>query len=229
MNNDFAEFSVYQACEQNYSKARQYDLDERAFQVVHSPEVAYWIGFLMADGCVNDHTNVTLCLSLKDIEHMRKYKMFMKTDRPIYTYYHKKSGTSRCTLALTSKRIVRDLGRYGVIKNKGGKEQLKNIPPEYIRDFILGYFDGDGCICRAGNSVVSFSIATSSFELITKIQEILMYQCDLNKTKLHKKLYGTYVMTYGGQRQVRRIYEFLYERGEGSQDYLMRKKDKFLP
>ena len=230
--NEFLDFAIEQKIEKAYGEGRVYIVDERAFQFVYKPEVAYWIGFIMADGSIGENDKgesycLSICLSEKDINHLQKFRIFLHSNIPIHKHKDKKTGKSNCRINVNSKKLTKDLEQYGIIPRKRGKEQIKNIPSEYIRDFILGYFDGDGCICKNKNSRM-FTIASSSLNIIKKIHEILIFQCGLNKTKIQKRLDGVNILAFGGNQQAKRIYEFLYERGGGSIDYLERKKDKFL-
>jgi len=208
-------------------KNRKYFFDERAFQFVDSPETAYWLGFLMADGGVSRN-----CLSLnlggKDKEHLKKFQGFLGSNHNIYYRPKKEKTNESYGITVCSKKLITDLSQYGIISQKTGKEQIKNIPHEFIRDWILGFFDGDGSISLVKGSPV-FSLASSSIGLLEHIQRILMEQCDLNRTKLGKVgQQKTRVLSYGGRKSVRRIYEFLYEQGLCSMYHLARKRDKFL-
>lgn len=48
-----------------------YPVWHEAFSVL-TPESAYWIGFLMADGCVHDESKVVLALKNSDKNHIEK-------------------------------------------------------------------------------------------------------------------------------------------------------------
>lgn len=70
-----------------YSK--KYTNDSYVFDKIDTEEKAYWLGFLYADGCIIDTYNnlkLSLALSIKDIEHLRKFQRFLKTNNPIHTY-----------------------------------------------------------------------------------------------------------------------------------------------
>ena len=62
-----------------------------------------------------------------------------------------------------------------------------------------------------------------------KIQEILMQNCQLNKTSLRKyedKGYGSLVtLTYGGRLQLIKIFNYLYE---DAKIFLPRKHERFM-
>lgn len=218
--------------QENPRSRRVHFFDERIFMTVYKPEVAYWIGFLMADGSIRGNT-ISLCLSIKDLDHLKKYQSFLVTSKPIRIYKNIKQGTTSCSLGVYSKKMVQDLANYGIMPRKTGKEQIRNIPSEYIRDFILGFFDGDGCMHISKQGQANFSIASHSIKILKQIRSVLSDKCGLNNDffnenhHIEKRKDGVNILHYGGNQQVKRIYRYLYEEGEGSMDYLIRKRDKF--
>lgn len=108
-------------------------------------ESAYWIGFLMADGCISEakgsQTRVRLVLKKEDIDHLQKFKEFVKSDKPIYEYDHNKS----VEFSLNSSKMVKDLIHWGVTPRKS--LTAKAHPDlEMNPHFWRGIIDGDGCI-----------------------------------------------------------------------------------
>ena len=69
-------------------------------------------------------------------------------------------------LQYTDRHTYDNLIKYGVLEDKSHKDfHMPNIPNEYINSFILGYFDGDGCITikSTGYSVVSICCNSKIF------------------------------------------------------------------
>src|SRR5271157_639400 len=78
---------------------RKYPLWDGAFSTL-SPEATYWIGFLMADGCVHDESRVTVGLARKDVGHLERLRSYLRTDtRPI----HKVPQNRSCLLEIHSR------------------------------------------------------------------------------------------------------------------------------
>jgi hypothetical protein len=119
---------------------KRYALDWKVFLPPLSPEAKYWIGFLMADGCVSKRSEVTLELKGSDEEHVRKFRAFIKSDAPI------KETSQRCArIAIRSIDLALVLADYGIVPRKS----LIACAPAallYSRDFWRGMIDGDGCI-----------------------------------------------------------------------------------
>lgn len=115
-------------------------LNHNAFDLP-SEERSYWIGFLLADGCIiegkNRNPSVQLALGPKDIGHIIKLADFCNLPLP-------KNPTK---LAFTSVKIVRLLMSFGIVPRKSGKE---TIPNEFFEDrnFWRGLIDGDGWISK---------------------------------------------------------------------------------
>ncbi len=133
---------TYGVRSRNPSLARMvYPLWHEAFSTL-TQESAYWIGFLMADGCVLDESKVVLALKCDDKSHVEKFRTFLRTEsRPIYDV----PSTKSCALKIHSRQIVKDLARYGVVNNKSLTACCRNdihLEPA----FWLGMMDGDGSI-----------------------------------------------------------------------------------
>ncbi len=125
---------------------------EAAFAVL-TDEVAYWLGFLTADGCVHSPKDrptkrLFLRLSTKDRDHLERFKAFLGTTNAIVVKKHlDPAGVEQetCCLAVTSDPLCANLARWGILERKTGREV---VHPE-LRDnrhFWRGCIDGDGCV-----------------------------------------------------------------------------------
>jgi hypothetical protein len=133
---------------------RKYTLNQNAFAEI-TPQSAYWVGFLMADGNVyKDH--ISIGLSSIDKNHLLKFTSFLETDMPIKTELRKittpngKSGIySLSRVSITSRLIANHLASYGVTERKS--HTAKAVGLEKNLAFWRGVIDGDGCITLARN------------------------------------------------------------------------------
>jgi len=189
---------------------RKYLLNEDFFEIIDSEEKAYFLGFLFADATINEkHHYVDLTLHNKDIEILNKFnKLIFINERPLYSV---KKIYRR--LQINSMKIVNDLVKLGCIQNKTFKLKFPNIDNKYVRDFIRGYFDGDGCVYIT-NKTLNFSIV-GTIELLEIIQKYLIENCQLNKTKFDERfpLRKTNIrsLLYGGNIVINRIFHYLYD------------------
>lgn len=117
-----------------------------------SPQMAYWLGFLAADGCVSEKKHrLTLVLKSSDNCCLQQLKNDLNFQGKIHEYqYNTGVGTSfpSANLTIYSRTIVADLGQYGIIPNKTylTESYLDKIPVPYQKFFSFGFLDGDGSI-----------------------------------------------------------------------------------
>jgi hypothetical protein len=131
-------------------------INDNAFDVI-TDDAAYWIGMMMADGCVHwtsplkTAKKFSLGLSGKDVEHVQRFRDFLGLDKAVALSVRSTFGDTRnhATISATSDRIIERLEHYGVIPNKTGHESAH---PElaFNPHFWRGMVDGDGSIYPNG-------------------------------------------------------------------------------
>lgn len=115
---------------------------ENIFNKIDTKEKAYWLGFLMADGYITLTRGVVLNLSIKDIDQLKKFLLFTGSNTKISIVKRK---SIQVMGGVYSKKIVKDLTKYGCISPKTFNIRLPNFKKESLNlAFILGYYDGDG-------------------------------------------------------------------------------------
>lgn len=133
---------------------------------------AYWIGFLMADGCIalaKRTPRVELSLAVKDIDHVKKFKSFVGTDNAITIT---QSGDS-ARIRFANKHIVEVLSNYGVCSRKSTREKVIGL--ENNKHFWRGVIDGDGSVLVYGN--VIFLRLCGSLDLLTQFKNFVLGLC----------------------------------------------------
>ena len=126
---------------------RKYTLNHEYFDDISTPEQAYWLGFLAADGAVLDGYGtyaVRLELAKKDAEHVHLFARAMGADTPPRSSGEK--GT--VYVALNSRYLVESLGRIGIGPRKSATVEPWDGPADLMPHYWRGLFDGDGCIGR---------------------------------------------------------------------------------
>lgn len=222
-------FAKRKRAKKDIRKKFKHSYNENYFKEINTFDKAYFLGLMYADGC-NTRVGMSIGLQEKDSYILNKFKEKLEYSGNLLK--NKKLNFSDViVLSITNLTISENLSLSGCIpaKSKILVFPSEEILPKHLQShFIRGYFDGDGCINvdKRNNSYNISIIGTPEF--LNKIQEILMENCNLNKTKLNtNKVWTerTANLRYGGNLQVKRIGEWLYKDCEDL--YIARKKEKF--
>lgn len=128
------------------------------FEQIDTPEKAYWLGFLTADGCMHptaahpDGAYLTIDLSITDADHLVKLKDAIGASRNVRKAV-KRSGErlqGYASLAIGSYRLAKALVALGITPRKSATVEPWNGPPDLMPHFWRGLFDGDGSLARKG-------------------------------------------------------------------------------
>lgn len=219
----------------NEINSKKYYYDENFFELIDTEEKAYWLGFLYADGYVSCRKyNHILGISLaeKDFHHLEKLNNSLKSNVPIATYITKNGynpGTKYCRLIFCGKKIFNDAISQGIVEQKTNKlKPPQNIPEELYRHYIRGYMDGDGSITLS-STIMAYKIRLlGTYDILVDIENHLLSKINIHKvSKYYKRKSEQTVMQYeiGGNLQVRKVLDFLYE---DATIYLDRKYDRYI-
>jgi hypothetical protein len=199
---------------------KKYHFDENFFDDIDNFSKAYWLGFIVADGCLSKISKCSYALTIKlhkkDINHIEKFKQSIKANHPIQIY------NEQPQIKLVSENLGKSLIKLGVIPNKTQKGcYIPDIPNELINSFILGYFDGDGCVYINKNSISVEFVGNNN--ILHQIKDKFLLFLKNNKIKINE--YDNYsTMSYGGNVQIEKIFHYLYHKCEFC---LERKHQKF--
>lgn len=122
--------------------------DEKFFRK-WSPQMAYILGFITADGCIMKNKRGAYFLEIQSIdkEILSKIRKALKSNLIIGEYQPKnKNHNKRYRLQIGSKKIFNDLIKLGITPKKSKTIKLPKISNKYFSHFLRGYFDGDGCV-----------------------------------------------------------------------------------
>lgn len=140
---------------------RKYDVNHDYFRVIDVEAKAYWLGFIVTDGCLLD-ADYTLSLTLgrRDIDHLGAFREAIGAGNPVRQDSYRRNGKEylTCQLAIRSKPIWESLRSYGVTPRKSPTARPpEGIPPHLARHFWRGCVDGDGCLCQRSDGYWSVS------------------------------------------------------------------------
>lgn len=171
----------------------QYEYDRYFFYDIDSKEKAYWLGFITADGYINEDRNfLSLHLQWRDHEHLNKFLKAIQAEKRIKVKkeIHSTTGNFIASLTLNGKEMVECLNRHGVRQRKSGHEiPDENIPKAFVQDYIRGLWDGDGHIRKRSIDL------RSSFKMCSWVQDWLHDECNISKCKISfdSNIYRLYV------------------------------------
>jgi hypothetical protein len=142
-----------------HNRQKKYTINDNFFENIDTPEKAQILGLWFADGCILQNFNrSSLSLKEDDLDYLENINSYMNHSRPVIIHkkesirYFKSDDKSYKTknaygIIINSEKIKNDLMMQGIVYNKSDYDfGFPKIPKNLFNSFILGYFEGDGCI-----------------------------------------------------------------------------------
>lgn len=202
------------------------------FKTIDSPDKAYWLGFICADGNIKKSNNKITLVS-KDLEVVEGFKKCINSGHTITTNSKPDKRTGKVytyyTIQIGNGIFVKYLIDIGITSRKSDVLSFPKINEEYYSYFIAGLFDGDGCVFFRGKNKNQVAInLISTKEILSfikyyllktyKIKGITDYKVSENKDNVWKMyLYKDALL----------FLSFIYNDNQFSY-YLKRKYDKYI-
>ncbi len=177
--------------------SRKYSLNQDFFNQIDTPEKAYFLGWLYADGCHQEKTGkIILGLQEQDVDVLKKLNQFINSNRPLFYSVRKDNSgyenRQNCyILNICSRKLSDSLIKLNCRNNKSLTLDFPNfeqVPNNLIHHFVQGFWEGDGCFSYGIrkdtgylNQTVSF-ISTISF-------------CDILNAIIEKQLGFKFIST----------------------------------
>lgn len=111
-----------------------------------SEELFYFLGFVAADGYLSDN-EIEIGVNEKDVSLLERFRDLIVPGKKLYH----KVKTNSYTLKISCRSKMQDFKAFYSMQtnNKCYEVKFPGIPDQYVKDFIRGYVDGDGCIDTA--------------------------------------------------------------------------------
>lgn len=209
---------------------KKYHVNDTFFNTINTEEKAYILGFICADGHV-EHSNIQFEVATKDIDILEKIRKALNSNHPIkeirkenpYKNSHRVE-ISMVKMRINSVHLTKPLLKMGL----GGKKTytlnssiLAYVPKYLIRDFLRGYFDGDGNVIfgKKYTSGIKYNINVCGNEdfLLNAFQKYFP-----SPNKLYKDLYSTQCFVWKISSK-KKVLNFLYYLYYNSSIFLSRK------
>src|SRR6478736_1961304 len=159
----------------------QYNVNHNFFQDINTPEKAYFLGWMISDGC-NKSKGIHINLQKKDEFILEIFK-----------------------------KIIEDLSKLSIIPNKFHYSFFPDNPEELYPYFIRGVFEGDGTISQIGNGVYrvgfsgTFKLMSDILQVLIKKCDIN----SLKVSRVGKQT--THTLIISGSYQALRVMNYLYK------------------
>lgn len=209
-----------------YMTTRKFYLNEHYFDVIDSEDKSYWLGFLMADGCVTDRGDIVLSLAPKDFNHLQKFNSSLSSSYPIKerkTILKNKIYKSY-GIDIRSRKLCLSLSKMNIIPRKSLAAKPPKINADLLKHFWRGVFDGDGSIYPLFKTYKTSKYKSYHAQLVGSHDMMVGFSkfldCFLNlqiKVRKHKNIFSVTINRWTAMK----VLNFLYH---DSSIFLSRKR-----
>ena len=205
----------------SYSKRVNKDLKEDYFKTIDTDVKAYWLGWLITDGCISKNS-IGMTLQGRDLEILEKFQKDLGLkDRisPFNKNYYR--------FAFCCKDMKDDLQQYGVISNKTFSVDIPNIDAKFYPALLRGCFEGDGWILvsnRRGKPEYEFGFVGNE-ACVNSFNNLISELVGIPKKNVTKSN-NMFRVRWSNKEEIVRIFNVLYK--DCGEHKLSRKYEKFL-
>jgi len=199
--------------------------NEHFFDKIDNEVKAYWLGFIVADGCIQmpkDRQNtLSIGLSAKDSVHLGKFINDISSEHSLYFYKSKDSNGNyheAVRVVLCSNILVASLLKLGIGPRKTNTVNFPIIKNNLLHHFMRGYFDGDGSIYFKTLDKRRPTRAAKQLRFVVVGNNGLIMQYASNLSKMANVRLPSIIVKKSlsridiqGNLQIKKIYNFLYK------------------
>ena len=191
-----------------------YRINNEFLDDLDSSNKFYFLGWMFSDGSVDSRWNTfSIGLSVVDKNILFKLNNLLGNEREVFI------GDKVATLKATSKRLKERLIELGCAPNKTPIVKFPDwIPRQFLKDFIRGFFDGDGGISIKENKNGSYTGSlsfTSTKDFNEKLKEIL--ECELGLKHIRIRNAQTSfvtILTINVREEIIKLMDWMYSDAE---------------
>ena len=178
-------------------------------------EMAYVLGYLYADGSLEDASYLRgkyVRVSSVEKGNIIKIKKILNSKHTITEKKPTtKNGKTGYLLRIGSHILYDDLIKLGLYPNKSLTVKFPQIPKKFLNYFVLGYFDGDGCVMiqRAKGKIQKVIIkklnvvfTCGSKDFLEKLAEKLKENFGINQLNVYNG-HKSFMLSYSTEDSVK--------------------------
>ena len=203
------------------------------FDRITTPEQAYWLGFISADGCIvatarnPEGSHLAMQLALRDKGHLVKLKEALGANASVRTRVHQTFGKTlgSALLSVGSRRLTDALLALGVTPRKSATMEPWDGPAGLMRHYWRGMVDGDGSLARKGDGLYTIFLCGSE-ACVRGFARWAAQVCGTTAKPYTRS--GCWYVGVSGRHQVPKLVSALYEGAGVSLDRKQEIADRIL-
>lgn len=194
------------------------------FDPVDTPDKAYWLGFISADGCIvttpghPEGSHLAVQLAARDREHLAKMKEATGATGSVFC-----DGES-ANLSVHSRGLTESLIDLGVTPRKSMTLEPWDGPAGLMPHYWRGEVDGDGSLARKGDGIWTLFLCGSE----ATVRAFAAWAAEITGTKAKPYRTTCWNISISGRYQVPKLVRALYGNGGVSLDRKQRMADQIL-
>lgn len=194
------------------------------FDPVDTPEKAYWLGFITADGCIittarhPEGSHLSVQLATVDRGHLVKLKTATGATGSIL------STDASVILSVYSRRMTESLLALGITPRKSATVEPWDGPADLMPHYWRGVVDGDGSLARKYEGVYTLFLAGSE----ATVRAFTAWCAGISGTKAKPYKTSCWNVSVSGRHQVPVLVRALYADAPVSLDRKQEIADRIL-
>lgn len=135
-----------------------------------------------------------------------------------YEYPEECNRLPRYRIIISDKKLVENVKRYGIIRNKTHvlqRPELKEEEKKYIPYIIRGIIDGDGCVFKTSYGAPAFYICSASESFADWCKNALEQDLGMENINKRQSKAGLWRIETAKQNNIVKLLELVYDKPFG--------------